>query len=177
MIQTAEKIYNINSIANARFIYESYGFSSETIYQINHIENAQFLYKSADYMALEQSIDDVKSLIALNEGDWSKQNKYKSRLEDLEIQKNQFIEDVKNLFISISTLEKTESSNLLKKIKEHFETGEFREAGTLLKEGELKKEKTDSLLNLNTALERIENNAEKYILKARLTLTDLQLKD
>lgn len=172
-MQTANKIYNIGSINTAKFVYEEYKFDKATIYNIEHIESAQFLFKSADYQDLEQKIINLKDLISLSVTIPEKKSSYEVQLQEAEIQKLNFISDVKDLYVTLSSLRIDESNHQVVVIKELFEEGKFREANILLSQVELKKEKDILLLSLEQAKDELESGAEKFVLKARLVLTDL----
>ena len=172
-IQTAGSIYNIGTINTAKFVYEAYKFDQDTIYHIEHIEQAQFLFKSADYQELVQKISGLKDLVTLTREFPDKQGIYQKQLQDAELQQQRFIEDVRNLYITLSALKATEDNVQVKMILQLFHEGKFREANVLLQQADLKKEKDNQLLQLDQLKESLESNAEKYVLKARLALTDL----
>jgi len=172
-MQTADAIYNIGSINTAKFVYEAYSFDKETIYNIEHIENAQFLFKSADYQELEEKITSLNDLVSLSETTPEKQASYIKQLQDAELKKKYFVEDVRNLYVTISSLNISEDNREIALIRQLFNEGKFREANILLKQTDLKKEKDIQLLNFAQLKQELESNAEKYILKARLVLTDL----
>ncbi len=173
VIQSAKKIYNIGSVNTARFVYEAYQFDAQTIYNIEHIEHAQFLFKSADYQELEEKINNLSELVTLTAANPEKQAKHTGELEKAMQQKEFFIEDVRNLYQTISALSIAQNDEQLKDIKALFTEGKFREANLLLNQATLKKEKDTQLKNIVALKAELENNAEKYILKARLAMTDL----
>jgi len=94
-------------------------------------------------------------------------------LQEAELQKERLITDVNNLYITIRCLDTQESDKQLEINRQLFYEGKFREANVLLNVADLKKQKEDNLLHFEQLSKELENNAAKYMPKARVTLTDL----
>ncbi len=135
-----------------------------------------YLLGSVDYRQLVQAIKDAQELLAAIPSDKinlrlkqsGKVKELKQRLEDFKAD----VFRLHELFTRIPI-----NTERLRKAKEHFDKGEFREADAVLKAEEiqrdverLKKEKGATKEKLAAIERSLEERAQEFVLKARLSL-------
>ncbi|MGD1854323.1 MAG: hypothetical protein ACFB2W_08730 [Leptolyngbyaceae cyanobacterium] len=147
-------------------------------YNIGSIENAQFVYQSLDYQTLTRQISGKQELIELLQaaGKTDRALEAGTELEQLEQQLEQFKENVLRLYETFTKIEI--NSERLAQAKHHFEQGEFREADAILNAEDMAQD-LEQLIERDQQLDQekaeVANSrdqlANEYLIKARLWAT------
>ncbi|MEA5462413.1 tetratricopeptide repeat protein [Leptothoe sp. PORK10 BA2] len=148
------------------------------IYNIDSIGTAQFVYQSLDYQALTKQIEEKQEFVEYLQatGKTDRALQAGAELEQLEQQLEQFKENVLRLYETFTKIEI--NSERLAQAKAHFDQGEFREADAILnaedmardleqliaRDGQLDQEKAEVAKNRAQL-------ANEYVIKARLWAT------
>ncbi|MEM6254719.1 MAG: tetratricopeptide repeat protein, partial [Cyanobacteria bacterium P01_D01_bin.156] len=147
-------------------------------YNIGSIENAQFIYQSLDYQALNQQIEEKQEFVEYLQatGKTDRALKAGAELEELEQQLEQFKENVLRLYETFTKIEI--NTERLVKAKAHFDQGEFREADAILDAEEMARdlaqliERDEQLDQEKAAVAKNRTQlANEYVIKARLRAT------
>ena len=147
-------------------------------YNIGSIENAQFFYQSFDYQKLTEQIDDKQELMGLLQaaGKTERALKAAAELGELEQQLEQLKENVLRLYELFTKIEI--NSERLAQAKAYFDQGEFREADAILNAEDMARD-LDQLIERDQQLAQekadVAKNrtqlANEYVIKARLWAT------
>ncbi|MEL6815604.1 MAG: hypothetical protein AAFP03_12410, partial [Cyanobacteria bacterium J06598_3] len=153
------------------------GLGSE-YYTAETIASAPFVFQSVDYQALAERIAEQQEMIEAWQatGKTERALKAASKLAQLEEEREQFKENVFQLYETFSKVEIDTAR--LAKAKAHFDKGEFREADAVLNAEEMAKD-LDRLIERDQQLDKEKATVAKdrgqlsneYLVKARLRAT------
>lgn len=172
---------NINMVANGNGNSQVYGngnITDVTIHGDHAIINTGNIYKSADYLKLQNELKDIEDSVKE-----SPENLHLRKLQEKKLKEiDDFKRDVLKLAEDFNKI--PINTKRLRLAKQYFDTGDYQSARTIL-DAELMSQDQGALLDKKKRLDteqaelggQLNNNANEFLLKAKLTAIDYSLPD
>ncbi|MFA0964931.1 tetratricopeptide repeat protein [Roseivirga sp. BDSF3-8] len=138
-----------------------------------HLGDNNFYYKSVEYQDFQEKIAMLRDLVGSATSE-EKKTQYQAKLNIAQEALEKFKKDVLSLAKTFQAI--NIDTERLKRAKEHFDKGEFKEARAILDAEQIKLDQ-DTLLKRKEELEKeqekneqdLKHNADEFLVKAKLT--------